>query len=159
MGLDMYLTKEHYVKNWDHTKPGMRHKVTVKRGGIIRRDIKPERICTVVEDVGYWRKANHIHAWFVDNCQNGVDECQRTWVPDEKLRELLDLCTRVRDDHSLAEELLPSRGGFFFGSTEYDDGYFQDIELTIKILKDLFGDDEKGASTMGVADIYYHSSW
>jgi len=27
------------------------------------------------EEVGYWRKANHIHKWFVDNVQNGVDEC------------------------------------------------------------------------------------
>jgi hypothetical protein len=49
--------------------------------------------------------------------------------------ELIDLCKRVLADNSLAEELLPSRAGFFFGSTEYDEWYFGDIEQTVTMLE------------------------
>jgi hypothetical protein len=44
---------------------------------------------------GYWRKANAIHAWFVKHCQDGVDECQRSYVTIEKLKELRDACNTV----------------------------------------------------------------
>ena len=33
MGLDMYLTKETYVKQWDHQTDEERHEVSVKKGG------------------------------------------------------------------------------------------------------------------------------
>ena len=35
---------------------------------------------SILEDVGYWRKANAIHNYFVQRCQNGVDECQMSLV-------------------------------------------------------------------------------
>jgi hypothetical protein len=35
----------------------------------------------------------------------------------------------------VAEELLPTQCGFFFGSTEYDEWYMNDIIETIDILK------------------------
>ena len=38
------------------------------------------------------------------------------------------ICDKVLDDNSLAEELLPTRSGFFFGSTDYDEWYFEDIK-------------------------------
>ena len=60
MGLDMYLHKKTYVKNWDHMKPEELHEITVKKGGKVRKDIKPDRINEVVEEVAYWRKANAI---------------------------------------------------------------------------------------------------
>ena len=28
------------------------------------------------ESFGYWRKANQIHKWFVDNVQGGIDDCR-----------------------------------------------------------------------------------
>jgi hypothetical protein len=34
----------------------------------------------------------------------------------------------------LAEELLPSHSGFFFGSTEYDEWYFKDLTRTVEII-------------------------
>jgi hypothetical protein len=34
----------------------------------------------------------------------------------------------VLADHSLAQELLPTQSGFFFGSTDYDEWYFSDVE-------------------------------
>ena len=51
----------------------------------------------IVEQVGYWRKANAIHHWFVDNVQEGVDECQTSYVSIKDLDKLLGLCNGVLD--------------------------------------------------------------
>lgn len=90
--------------------------------------------------VGYWRKANAIHSWFLENCaakdpfDNPIDDCRPIEIPLEKLEELLDTCKEVLKDHSLTKRLLPTADGFFFGSTEYDEYYFDDIEDTIEII-------------------------
>jgi hypothetical protein len=82
----------------------------------------------------YWRKANQIHAWFVDNVQGGVDECELTEVSAEQLEKLLNLCILALETQN--PELLPPRGGFFFGSTKIDDSYWRDIEQTVTYLRD-----------------------
>ena len=89
----------------------------------------------------------------MDKCQNGVDECQTAYVDKEQLEELLDLCKRVKKNHALAGELLPTESGFFFGSTEYNEWYWEDIDYTIKALSKLLKEDD------GKGDFYYHSSW
>jgi hypothetical protein len=66
--------------------------------------------------------------------QGGRDECQPHHVERDQLRELRDRCQRVLDDHALAEDLLPAQSGFFFGGTDYNEYYFQDLEHTIKII-------------------------
>jgi hypothetical protein len=43
-------------------------------------------------EVGYWRKANAVHGWFVRECANGVDECQEIPVSKIKLLELQAHC-------------------------------------------------------------------
>lgn len=83
----------------------------------------------------YWRKANAIHAWFVDNCQDGIDECQTVNVTPGELMVLIETCEKVLADHTLADELLPSRSGFFFGSTIYDEWYFQTLKETVANIK------------------------
>ena len=111
MGLDMYLSKKTYVKNWDHN-PNRKHKVTVKLNNKIRKDIKAERVSEITEDVMYWRKANHIHAWFVKNCQDGVDECQSSHVSREQLEQLATLCEEVlkfKADGKSPDETLPTQ--------------------------------------------------
>jgi len=153
MGLDMYLTKRHYVKNWDFMKPEQKHKIVVKLNNKVRTDINPEKISGIIEDVMYWRKSNEIHNWFVINCQDGVDDCRDSYVDREKLQELLNLCNEILSNHSKAKELLPTQSGFFFGSTEYDEWYFNDIEETRNVLtKEL-------SSINNEAEYYYHSSW
>ena len=91
----MYLVKKTHVKNWEHFKPEDRHEITVKRGGIIRKDIKPERISQIEEDVAYWRKANQIHNWFVENVQDGKDDGDEYDVSKEQLQELVNVCKKV----------------------------------------------------------------
>lgn len=49
------------------------------------------------EDVGYWRKANQIHNWFVQNVQGGEDDCGIYEVSQAKLIELRDTCQKVID--------------------------------------------------------------
>lgn len=53
MGLDMYLFKKTYVKNWDHTPREDRFHITVRRGGKAFPGIKKERMCYIVEEVAY----------------------------------------------------------------------------------------------------------
>lgn len=118
MGLDMYLDAKRFY--WiDSSAP----KVNDLPDGF------PVRYVTV--DAGYWRKANAIHQWFVDNVQEGMDNCGRYEVSREKLQELVDICKQVLADPSKAGELLPTAEGFFFGSTDYDEGYKDDLQLTI----------------------------
>ena len=90
--------------------------------------------------IAYFRKANFVYAFFSDKL---VNEC--AWVTRLDLKDLIDRCERVLNDHSLAEELLPTRAGFFFGSTEYDKWYYQDVKDCLKQMKKLledFADDE-----------------
>jgi hypothetical protein len=150
MGLDMYLDKRTYVRQWEHIDADKQYNVEVTRGGE-PTNINPKKVKYIIEEAGYWRKANQIHRWFVENVQNGVDNCGDYYVSSEKLAELLEVCKRVKADHSLAEELLPSASGFFFGGTEYDEWYFNDIDNTIAVLEEALEDDR--------ADYYYSSSW
>jgi len=50
---------------------------------------------TIGLSVGYWRKANAIHKWFVDNIQDGKDKCQTTYVSKENLEKLKEICVKV----------------------------------------------------------------
>ena len=150
MGLDMYLDKRTYVKQWDHIEETQQYKVEVTRGGE-PTNIDPKKVKYIIEEAGYWRKANAIHKWFVDNCQDGVDDCRDAYVGFKELQTLLDLCRIVIIDKSKAEQLLPSTSGFFFGNTEYDEWYYNDIQNTIDILEKALEDKD--------GEYYYSSSW
>lgn len=108
---------------------------------------------TVETQVAYWRKSNQIHAWFVENIQNGNDDCREYYVPREKLQMLLDICELVLLDRENAHKLLPTREGFFFGSSDYDDWYFEDIQDTVTQLKDVLKNVPEDW------ELKYQSSW
>ena len=155
MGLDMYLYRESYVENWEHNND--KHKVSVKFNGKNHPYINPDKVAYIREDVGYWRKANAIHDWIVQNCADGVDECQHITVSGEQLIELRDTCQKVLDDNSIAEELLPTSTGFFFGGIEYDEWYFKGLKDTIDIINNALVDDvPKGMCT---PSYIYLASW
>lgn len=101
----------------------------------------------------YWRKQNAIHQWFVDNCQGGTDDCREAYVSREQLEELLSICAQIVADPSLAQQLLPTQSGFFFGSTDYDDWYFDGLRETVDRLRMLLND------VPHEWEFYYHSSW
>lgn len=157
----------------------------------------------------YWRKANAIHKWFVDNVQYGNDDCGTYGVEVEQLKELRKVCKKilnstrlvkgkvfagrhfegdrlvdvfedgmVLEDSSVAEELLPTQDGFFFGNTNYDEYYWSDLQHTVKGLDAILrnveefeyepwenaeqkwkGWREKGETDDWEVRFYYHSSW
>jgi hypothetical protein len=153
MGLDMYLTRKTYVKQWSHQAPEEQFEVTITKGGKPYDGIDVSNVTNIEEEVGYWRKANQIHRWFVENVQNGVDNCGEYSVSKSELETLRNICTEVLNDHSKAEELLPSASGFFFGNTDYDEWYYNDVQHTIEIIDKIIGE------TNPNQDIYYSSSW
>lgn len=117
-------------------------------------------------EVGYWRKANHIHNWFMQNCaqrdecDNPIDDCRPIEITVDKLEKLLDDCKKVLADHSLAKELLPTQSGCFFGSTEYDEDYFGEIERTIEIIEPVLKFAKHKLEIEDyVWEVYYQASW
>ena len=90
MGLDMYMYRRSYVQNWEHQTPEQRHTISVKLGDNVREDIKPDRIAYITEQVAYWRKFNALHNWIVDNCAEGIDECQEICISQNDMENLLN---------------------------------------------------------------------
>ena len=158
MGLDMYLTAEKYISGYSE-----RTKRDIALEGL-EGDHPPTTEGTSVTislDLACWRKANQIHNWFVERAQAGEDDCQKHFVELDDLKELVTLCEGLLVNRSAehAEEELPTQAGFFFGSTEYDDGYWDDLEDTVAQLRpvvDWFDADENRRFQW---EIKYQSSW
>lgn len=100
----------------------------------------------------YWRKANQIHKWFVDNVQNGSDDCGEYYVSQDKLIELLALCKHALETKD--PNLLPPQAGFFFGGTDIDEWYWKDLENTINQIERIFA-----LKQIDTLSFYYNSSW
>lgn len=136
MGLDMYLRARKGFSNYDFC--GALEKATFNK---IIKALDAEKFMTEESNsvhvditIAYWRKANQIHNWFVQNVQNGEDNCQESYVSRKQLTELNNLCKQVLENKDQAEKLLPTQKGFFFGGYDYDEWYFKDIKSTIKQL-------------------------
>lgn len=154
MGLDMYLTANRYISPYA-LRPEERQigdAISALVGLPKGTDDEVGRIEGVSMRAGYWRKANQIHAWFVEHIQGGTDDCGDYYVSREQLRELGEACRQVQADPKRAEELLPTQGGFFFGSTAYGDDYMQDLADTVRIV-------DYALSLPDSWTFEYHSSW
>ena len=81
-------------------------------------------------DAMYWRKANAIHKWFVDNVQDGNDDCRSYYVCHSQLSDLLGVINQVLDYPEEAEDILPTTSGCFFGHTGYDEYYMDTLRHT-----------------------------
>jgi len=84
--------------------------------------------------------------------QGGEDECKPHYVSREQLIKLKQLCEEVLANRDRAATLLPSASGFFFGSTDYDQYYYDDLETTVQIVNDCLELPEAW-------DFEYCSSW
>ena len=133
----------------------------------------------------YWRKANAIHNWFVQNVQNGEDDCDHYDVSKDELITLRDLCNAVItkakqitgpvkigevsvngnefvpkfkdgviiENQEEIKSLMPTTDGFFFGSTNYDEYYLNDIKETKQVIDNILNSDTTGW------EFEYYSSW
>jgi len=165
MGLDMYLKAHKYIGgNFDHLGITGNISIVSKLKAFNGGEDGPEKpvlelddmskVSEIIFQAAYWRKANQVHSWFVENCQNGVDECQRAYVSRGQLEELRNLCKEVLESKGMAVKLLPPNSGFFFGSTEIDEWYWEDLESTVTMLESIL-DDELFTD----CSFYYQSSW
>jgi len=160
MGLDMYLSKRTYVKHYDF-KGKENFEIKVKQGGKIVPFIKPKEVSYLISEVIYWRKANAIHNWFVNNVQGGEDDCGTHSVSPEQIQELIDACTfelthRVKDGEESKGAALKPTSGFFFGDTTKDDYYYDNLKETVKVLETELALQKKYELC---DDFEYHSSW
>jgi hypothetical protein len=149
MGLDMSLEGRQYIS--EYTDKELKEKIEE----VLESKI-PVKVSGVTFDLGYWRKANAIHNWFIENCANGLDDCNEAYVSREQLLELKETCEKALEATSEEEkeELLPTQSGFFFGSTEYDEYYDECLRDTIEIVNNTI----KLLETNDM-DVYYSSSW
>ena len=79
------------------------------------------------QEIGYFRKVNFLVRFFEEKGMD-VDNQHPYRINKEDLEDLLDRTNKVLENNDLAEKLLPTMGGFFFGSTDYDEYYFQDVK-------------------------------
>lgn len=160
----MFLTKKHYI-GANNTYRNVTGKIDIKINGV-PMNINFNRVSEISEQVGYWRKANQIHNWFVRNVQDGEDDCKEYWVTKEKLQLLLSAVNTVLDskgttnESAVTTEWLPPTNGFFFGSQDIDRYYWEDLEYTkniiTEILQSLEDSDEHASVPPG---FYYQASW
>lgn len=135
MGLDMYLSKKKNI-SFERLENGYTRSVD-------------EEIT-----FGYWRKFNALHNLIVKKLADGVDNCQQIYMGERALTNILNTLRKVDGTPSLAPNLLPTEAGPFFGSTSYDEWYFQQVKNSIEIFEEAMV-----VYMLGEYDIYYQASW
>jgi len=164
MGLDMYLYAKKYESNWGFEIKQNANYLAIKE---LYSDIKVSENSPSIEvsmTVGYWRKANAIHNWFVQNVQNGTDDCGNYYVSRDNLVELRKECDKVLKNElmlsvltdSNSSDILPPVAGFFFGNDERDEWYFNSVKYTVELIDGLLESIPEDDFTWSFT---YHSSW
>lgn len=84
--------------------------------------------------IGYFRKVNFLVRFFE---KRGFDVEHQTplAIKKEDVEELLSKCEEVLKDPPRGSELLPTMSGFFFGSTKYDEYYYEDVKSVRDYIK------------------------
>jgi hypothetical protein len=161
MGLDMYLQRRK-----DMDKQAFADAYDDKLSGVL-----------------YWRKANPIHRYFVDYGalqSNGEPDVGYYYIDKQHLLNLIERITAILNgekhtetdtyfdvvemkevskeveynlNKKLAAELLPTESGFFFGSTDYDYWYHEDLVRTLDLIKGEL------AAVPNQETWYYYASW
>lgn len=124
----------------------------------IRKDIQewydkePTYADNGISDIGYFRKVNFLMEFFAY-----TGNCEFKEISKEELEDLKERCKEIssikpskivhermkdgsktertvysEEDIQKCEELLPTQSGFFYGSTEYDEWYFRDVDEVYK---------------------------
>jgi hypothetical protein len=111
----------------------------------VYEDIKPHMVSrghsvrwpSLLDEVGYWRKAYAIHHWFVHYVQNNVDNCEYFEVSREQISGLFTTCLRVmgKQEPSHSYQELPI--GSTYRPEDYQKHYYQTIVDTLTILDDI----------------------
>lgn len=170
MGLDMYLNQKRFFEGEE--------KETIEKVS----KVKGSGYTTSVEvEVAYWRKANAIHKFLIElddqetrsyveieDLKRLLELCKKVksgvrlvkgkvangYSFDEKGNKVYDYEDgEVIENPELCEALLPTMAGFFFGSTDYDEWYMDQIDHTIEQLERVIENYKDGDS------FEYIASW
>ena len=157
MGLDMYIQR---CNRTMHT-PQQLVELDNENKDPTAEELKPfqplrkyeylENVYGIFHEVAYWRKFNALHNWFVENLQNGVDDCGTYEISRSLLDKLLvDIDKTLNGETTRIEPV----DGFFFGSTEKDDYYWELLEDTYDTIERI-----QETFDFGQYRLFYHSSW
>jgi hypothetical protein len=153
MGLDQYLKAEFKLPAYDELRPTAQTEAARELGALrtlvlnaLKLQASTNQMFGMVDvpgtvaiklDCAYWRKANQIHRWFEQLHGEDLENCQEVQVSLDSLRQLVALCKELLDsrDPADAAKKLPPQAGFFFGSTEIGESYWQDLGETIQQLE------------------------
>ncbi len=150
MGLDMYLTGKIPIFSMSVHNQQLISECLEK----VIPETKNFEMMTVEYQLAYWRKANAIHNWFVENIQEGKDECQKVDVTIDQLKKLLNVVNKVIENPELGPSLLPTKKGFFFGSYDYGECFMEDCKTTKIMIESIVNNDRFKSWS-----ISYQSSW
>ena len=168
MGLDMYFSRRTYVSSFKSTRDadgnwGVRdvNNMELKFDDADLSHINLQNVRYIEELFGEFRKFNALHAYVVDNFGGGKDECQIIYLDIDNLIQIHEMLSLVKEslsigDKVIASQTLPPSEGFFFGSTEIDEWYEQDVNKAVEV----FGKVIEEHSIVGHNASYsYQASW
>jgi hypothetical protein len=158
MGLDMYFYLEKYeaqLRFSDNSNVLLHYDEDLKE---LENDIFTRNFKSIETkyQVGYFRKFNALHSYIVNKYANGEDDCKPIFLDKEDIEEIIETLKSITKDN--AKKVLPTQSGFFFGSQEYDEWYFKDIEYAIDMLEKMLKVLKKSNSKTSWS-AYYQASW
>jgi hypothetical protein len=84
------------------------------------------------KELAYFRKVNFLIPFFENYFNTKLENLKDLEITRESIEELKNRCESILKDHTLAKDLLPTKSGFFFGNTDYDDDYYGKVKLTLQ---------------------------
>ena len=162
MGLDIYFYERHWLRPQQNKKGNLiKPSFTIPTEMYGKGRKRFEHVSYIVCFVGYFRKANAIHKYMVDKAgydddvefTNGRD----LRILKSDILELKEICLELlglqgKKFKEKAKELLPTAEGFFWGSTEYNKWYREDLRNFVKMVNKLHLDDPD-------VDVIYNADW
>ncbi|MCK8605686.1 hypothetical protein LNP18_06160 [Leuconostoc citreum] len=85
-----------------------------------------------------WRKANQIRQWFVMRFDEDDNDCLELVITRDDIDALMTDIETVLQNPNEAEAIMPTSSGFFFGGTDYDAYYYQELQDTLAYLANEF---------------------
>lgn len=87
-------------------------------------------------DLKYFRKVNFLITFF-EKYGLDVDNQTPLRINKDMIKDLINACNTVLENHEEAPKVLPTTPGFFFGSLAYDDAYFEDVKEVKQTCEDI----------------------
>lgn len=127
MGLDMYMYQKTKGKKFD-----------------LEKDI----------EVAYWRKHNALLNFIEQMLEKPIENTVPQPLTKENLEEILEVSKAIYYRQADPDTIMPTIRGFFFGSTDYDEGYFHDAKITVEQISEILSD-----TNFDEEEIYFWAWW